>query len=187
MNKQQFLAKLREALAGLSASEIDDIVSDYDAHFTEAAAAGRSEADVAAALGEPARLAKELKAESGLKRLEAKPTPTNFIVAIGAFLGLATFNIIFVLPILIATAALLFGWAVASFALLGAGFGVLFHGIFREAGIDAVAQMLAGAGLVCGAVGGGAFWLLTVGWLAKLFVAYARLHLKVMKPALEAE
>lgn len=187
MNKTQFLAKLREALSGLPAAEIEDIVSDYDAHFTEAAAAGRSEADVAAALGEPARLAKELKAESGLKRLEAKPTPKNFVLAIGAFLGLATFNIIFVLPILIALAGLMFGWAVACIAILGAGFGVLFHGIFREVGMDALSQGLAGAGLVCGAIGGGALWLLTIGWLAKLFVAYARLHLKVMKPALEAE
>lgn len=187
MNKTQFLAKLREALSGLPAAEIEDIVSDYDAHFTEAAAAGRSEADVAAALGEPARLAKELKAESGLKRLEAKPTPTNFVLAIGAFLGLATFNIIFVLPILVGVAALLFGWAVASFAIFGAGFGVLFLGIFQESGMDGLTQILAGAGLVCGAIGGAALWMLTVGWLAKLFVAYARLHLKVIKPALDAE
>lgn len=187
MNKLQFLTKLREALSGLPASEIEDIISDYEAHFTEGAAAGRSEADIAAALGEPARVAKELKAEIGLKRLEAKPTPKNFALAIGAFLGLATFNIFFVLPILIALAGLLFGWGVASIAIFAAGFAVLFHGIFREAGLDALAQALAGAGLICGAVGGGALWLLTVGWLAKLFVAYARLHLKVMKPALEAE
>ena len=39
MNRTDFLACLRQALQGLPSAQIDDIVADYDAHFSEALAA----------------------------------------------------------------------------------------------------------------------------------------------------
>ena len=68
MTRQAFIARLREGLRGLSAQAVADIVADYDTHFADGAAAGRSEADVAAALGDPDRLAREIRAESSLTR-----------------------------------------------------------------------------------------------------------------------
>ena len=68
MNPTSFLSRLRDGLSGLPQQEIDDIIADYATHFSEGAAARRSEDDVAAALGDPSRLAKELRAESGLRR-----------------------------------------------------------------------------------------------------------------------
>ena len=41
------------------------VMADYAAHFAEGMAAGRSEAEIAAALGDPLRLARELRAEAG--------------------------------------------------------------------------------------------------------------------------
>ncbi len=67
MNRDQFLSELRRALRGLNPQEVDDIVADYRSHFAEAQAAGRPEQEVASALGDPKRLAKELRAESGLR------------------------------------------------------------------------------------------------------------------------
>jgi len=63
MSRALFMAKLKEGLAGLPQPEIDEIVSDYEHHFAEAAAAGQSEDDVVARLGDPARLAGELRGE----------------------------------------------------------------------------------------------------------------------------
>ena len=58
MTRQAFMARLLEGLRGLPPTIQADIVADYNNHFNEGAAAGRSEADVAAALGDPGRLAR---------------------------------------------------------------------------------------------------------------------------------
>jgi uncharacterized membrane protein len=184
MSRTGFIARLRAALSGLPASEVDEIVADYEAHFADAIADGRSEAEVAAALGEPARLAKELKAESGLKRLEAKPTPGNFLLAIGAFLGLLTLNVMFVLPIMSVIFALMLAWVVLAIVGSVAGVVLMFSTLFDGFGREALASHLFALGLLAGGVGGGSLWVLTIGWLAQVFVSYARLHYRVLKPAL---
>jgi uncharacterized membrane protein len=185
MNRISFIARLREALSGLPQSEIDEIVADYESHFAEASATGRSDEDVAAALGEPARLAKELKAEVGLKRLQEKPTPGNFLVAIGAFLGLLTLNVMFVLPILSVIFVMMLVWIIVAIALGVGGIVVFLTGLFDGFGREALAHDLAGIGLISGGIGSGALWVLVMGWLAKVFVSYARLHYQVLKPALD--
>ena len=60
MTRQAFLDRLRAGLRGLPTSAINDIVADYQAHFAEGVAAGRTEAEIAAALGEPDRVIREL-------------------------------------------------------------------------------------------------------------------------------
>ena len=75
MTRQDFIARLRAGLAGLPAQAQADIVADYETHFTEGAAAGRSEADIAAALGDPDRLARELRTEAGAEALADRAQP----------------------------------------------------------------------------------------------------------------
>ena len=87
MTRQDFIARLRQGLVGLPLQAQSDIVADYETHFTEGAAAGRSEADVAAALGDPDRLAREVRAEVGVKRWESQRTEwAAFIAAVDAIL-----------------------------------------------------------------------------------------------------
>ena len=62
MTRDQFIARLRSGLAGMSPEAIDDIVSDYETHFAEGISSGRTEDQVAEALGDPDRLAKDLRA-----------------------------------------------------------------------------------------------------------------------------
>lgn len=45
MTRQAFMARLREGLYGLPPTMQADIVADYEIHFNEGAAAGRSEAE----------------------------------------------------------------------------------------------------------------------------------------------
>src|SRR6185437_8700175 len=117
MTRQAFLARLREGLRGLPPSMIDDIVADYETHFAEGAAAGRSEEDVAAALGDPGRLARELRAEHGLKRWEAERSPSAGAGAVFAVLGLGAIDLLILLPILMGVGGALFGLAVACVAV----------------------------------------------------------------------
>src|SRR5258708_30185893 len=82
MTRLEFLDTLRRRLAGLPEAEIDDLVADYATHFADGMAAGRNEADIAQALGDPMRLARELRAEAGLRRLGAARTPGRFFAAL---------------------------------------------------------------------------------------------------------
>ena len=75
MTRDQFLDTLAERLRGLPPDEIDELLDDYASHFAEGMAQGRSEAEIAAALGDPVRLARELRAEAGLRRWESARTP----------------------------------------------------------------------------------------------------------------
>jgi Putative auto-transporter adhesin, head GIN domain/Protein of unknown function (DUF1700) len=68
MSRALFIAKLKEGLAGLSQPDINEIASDYEFHFAEAGANGQSEDDIAARLGDPTRLARELREEVGQGR-----------------------------------------------------------------------------------------------------------------------
>src|SRR6186997_2417243 len=94
MTRQAFLARLRDGLRGLPPRAVSDIMADYEAHFAEGEAHGRSEAEVAAALGEPGRLARELRAEVGLRRWEEERNPSAAAGAIFAVLGLGALDVL---------------------------------------------------------------------------------------------
>ncbi len=70
MTRDQFIARLRGGLANMPPEAIEDIVSDYEAHFADGAAAGRTEDQVAEALGDPDRLARDLRAAAPSKPWE---------------------------------------------------------------------------------------------------------------------
>jgi uncharacterized membrane protein len=186
MTRQAFLARLREGLRGLPPAIINEVVADYETHFAEGAAAGRSEEDVAAALGDPGRLARELRAEQGLKRWETERSASSGAGAVFAVLGLGALDLLILLPILMGVFATLFGLAVACVAVFFAG-GVMFAaGPFAGVAGGATATMLAGVGLMTGAASGGAILtLLTIG-LINALVTYGRFHYRLLKPALDA-
>ncbi|OYX15019.1 MAG: hypothetical protein B7Z09_10645 [Brevundimonas diminuta] len=156
MNRAEFLARLRRGLVGLPAATANEIVADYEAHFADGAAAGRSEAEVAEALGDPDRLSRELKAEAGAQRWRQEPSASSAAGAVFGILGLGAIDILILLPI----ALPVFG-TVLSLLL---GVGLMGLGIFMV----------------------GTMALLTK-WLIDATVWYARLHYRVIKPALEPQ
>src|SRR5580698_1249131 len=163
MNRAQFMAELRDGLAGMHHSDIDDILADYESHFADGAADGRSENEVAAALGDPARVARELRAEVGFRRWEENRSAGNFMGVVLALLGLATIDFIILLPLLCGLAAIFFGLSVSCLACVVGGSFLLFNllpfGWHNVMG-NAAMQLLVGLGLISGAIGGGALLLL---------------------------
>ena len=193
MTRQAFMARLREGLRGLPPQAVADIISDYETHFTEGEAAGRSEADVAAALGDPGRLARELRAESSLSRWRDERTPSNAAGAIFAVLGLGAFDIIILLPILMAIGGVLFGFFIgaigvfiASIACVFAGGVVMVAGPWSEFPGGTGASVLAGIGLMAGSASAFAVNALISIGLVNALVWYGRLHYRLLKPALES-
>ena len=186
MNSEQFLVELRSALRGMPAAEVEEIVADYRAHFGEAQANGRNEHEVAEALGKPAQLAKELRAESGLRRWEQRRTPGNLLAAFFALFGLAAVDLIILLPLIFVGGLFVFAFGIVLLALIVAGFSVLVSPLWVDAVPSwqhAAAAVLAGLGLVAGGVGFGALLLLAMEGALKVFGRYARLHYQVIRPA----
>ena len=191
MNRAMFLSELRMGLSGLPHNEIEETIADYESHFSEGLAAGRSEAAIANALGDPARLARELRAEAGFRRWENERSAGSLFGVIVALLGLATLDLIFLVPFVCVMAGLMIGMAGAAIGLAFAGGAVwllaLFPGlmVFGPTGIlgSSAALGLAGLGLIAGAIGLAALTWLLLDIIARGLVNYARLHFRLIDSA----
>jgi uncharacterized membrane protein len=182
MTRDAFLRTLRKGLAGLPPQEIEDIVADYAAHFAESNASGRSEQDVTAALGDPARIARELRAELGLRRFEAHWSVSNLLTAAMALAGLAIVDIVFLLPLLIVVIFIALGLAIALAAIGAVGVKIIFTTLLFHIGgpmAGILARLLIGAGFVSCLLGGGALLLLGLGAGIRMLGHYARLHFRL--------
>lgn len=179
MTRALFIARLRQGLKGLAAGEIEDIVTDYEAHFSDAAAAGRGEADVASSLGDPLQLGQELSAETKLRRWEHRRSPKNFLGAGLALAGLQTFNLLVVLPVL---AVILFAAGIAAYVLFEVGrTGVhLLAGLASGNG-NVVIPALVGLGLVSGVIGIASLILLLLDSGLRLLGRYVRMNYRLLK------
>ncbi len=183
MNRTAFVATLREHLQGLSDREIEEISADYVTHFAEALHAGRTESEVASALGDPARLAKELRTEAGLRRWERKRTAGNYAAAIAALWGLAAVDLAFLMPLICLVALLAVALGLSMFVLSIMGV-VLLASLLNWSDLETPAQAigrgLTGLGLLSGGIGGGAMVMLALERVLKLFTRYARLHYRLL-------
>lgn len=185
MTRAEFITRLRRGLAGLPVTTIADIVADHEAHFADGQAAGRTEAEVAAALGDPGRLAREMRAEAGLKQWEERKNPSNALAAVIALLGLGAIDIIFLLPLLMGVLGALFGVLVAVVAIFVSGGFVFAAGPLTAPPGGPLTAFLAGIGLMGLATCLGALLTLVTVGVFNAVVWYARLHYRLLKPAIE--
>ncbi|MDO1558039.1 DUF1700 domain-containing protein [Brevundimonas sp. 2R-24] len=184
MTRAEFLTRLRRGLAGHPASAIDDIVADYERHFDEAAAAGRSETEVAEALGNPERLARELRTEASLRRWSEEKSVSSAASALIALLALGALDIIVLLPLLMSILGVLFGLFVAVVAVFFAGGVVMVGGPFTAPPGGPFTAVLIGLGLMAAAASVGAILTVVAIGLFNALVWFGRLHYRLLKPAL---
>jgi uncharacterized membrane protein len=193
MTRNDFLARLRRGLDGLSPDQIHDVMSDYETHFVDGQANGRTDEEIAAALGDPARLARELKAEAGFRRWENDRTAGNLAGAVLALLGLAAVDVMFLLPFLFVLGGIFLGCAAAAVGLVVAGFALVLSAAFpgmaffgATGGFSLMmAAGLAGLGLLAVGVGLGALFWLALNFTVKAMVEYARLHFRLINKVTE--
>ncbi len=185
MNKAAFLRILRDGLAGLPGQDIDEIVGDYGAHFDEGLAAGRSEQDIATALGDPRRLARELRAETGLRRWENHHSLRNSASALLALGGLAAVDILLLLPLLFAAVLTVLVLGLVIFVLGIIGIGLLLS-VFKHAATAPVSTLvlhaLASLGLICASTAIATLLLLALNGAIRKLGGFARLHYRLLKP-----
>lgn len=185
MNRADFLHILGDGLAGLPAAEIDDILADYAAHFEEARASGRTEQEVASALGDPRRLARELRAETGLRRWENHHSLRNSTAALFALSGLAVVDIVLLLPLLLVVLLILLVIAFVMCVLGIVGIGLLIS-VYKHFGdgrvVELILRGLAGVALVTTGAGFAALLALGLNAAVRWLGGYARLHYRLLKP-----
>jgi uncharacterized membrane protein len=188
MTQDEFLQNLHRRLGGLPPGEIDELMSDYAAHFAEGRAEGRSETEIAAALGDPARLARELRAEAGLRRWETARTPGNFYGALAGFLALIAVDFVFLLPLLAGFALFILVAAIVQIALCIAGAALVAKLFQFDHGLSLhyLARILGGLGLIGVGVGGSALLLLIVDYVVRALGKFARLHYSLLNRADQA-
>ena len=187
MTRNEFIARLKRELSGLSPTAVADAIADYETHFEEAIAAGRTEAEAASALGDPVRLARELRAELGLKRWDNSKSPSSALSAVLALLGLGALDILILLPILMSVLSAVISLYVAVVLLVVAGGGVLVAGPFLHSFATPWLPVFGGLAMVTGGTAIGAILtLFTVGLINGL-VWFGRLHYRLIKPAIEAQ
>ena len=187
MTRAEFISRLRTGLVGLPTATAADIVSDYETHFSDGVAAGRSEAEVAAALGDPQRLARELRAEAGAQRWHQEKNPSAAAAAVFAVLGLGAIDILILLPILMGVIGALFGVAIAVISVFFVGGGIMVAGPFADPPGGPLAAILGGLGLMAGATSAGALLAVVTVGLVNALIWFARLHYRLLKPALEPQ
>jgi uncharacterized membrane protein len=183
MSRAEFLDILAARLRGLPPHEVDELLDDYASHFAEGLAEGRSEAEIAAALGDPARLARELRAEAGLRRWETARTPSNFYAAMLGFLALIAVDFMFLLPLLAAFALVSLALAFAMIGLCIAGIALTMRMFHFDHGLSLgyLTRILSGVGLLGLGVGGGALLLMAVDYGVRLLARFARLHYALLQ------
>jgi len=183
MTQAEFLDTLADRLRGLPPDEIDELLDDYASHFAEGMAKGRSEAEIAAALGDPARLARELRAEAGLRRWETARTPSNFYAAMIGFLALIAVDFMFLLPLLgaLALATLVLGFAMLGLCVAGIVLTARMFHLDHGLSLNYLAHILSGVGLLGLGVGGGALLLMAVDYAVRLLGRFARLHYTLLE------
>lgn len=126
MNKQAYLASLKRSLSGLPADQVADILGDYEQHFADAMARGRSELETARALGDPRKIALEFKAMAHLDAFQNKRSLANFGRMALTLVCVACFNMfLLVAPLMLLT------FYLAAACLFGGGAALMASGVLR--------------------------------------------------------
>ncbi|WP_110926544.1 DUF1700 domain-containing protein [Bacillus massiliglaciei] len=186
MKKDNFLQQLDQSLRILPASERADILQDYEEHFTLGREEGKSEDEIAAALGSPVQIAKELLADYHLEKVTSRTTAGNVFRAIWAVIGLGFFNLVIVLGPAIALASLIFSGWVAGISFVVSPLLVLLDAITHPQAFEFFNLFVSLA--ICGI---GYFIILGMIFLTKLivkgFVRYLQFNVNLVKGGLKHE
>ncbi|KGE07278.1 hypothetical protein LA03_26790 [Burkholderia gladioli] len=124
MTQDAFIEQLRHELRSLPKHVVDEIVADYREYIGDALAAGRSEAEVVAALGEPAKLARELRAQANFRQWETRRSFGNLMRVFASIAGLGLLQLLLLLPFMFYLLLLTGAYALSA-GLFAAGLAIV--------------------------------------------------------------
>lgn len=182
MNKEQFLKQLEGSLKSLSIEERKDILQDYEEYFAIGLESEKSEEEIAASLGNPKQIAKELLASYHLDVVEQTTSASNILRAVWAVIGLGFFNVLIVLAPFCALVGFVFSGWLASVAFILSPLGILVNLFIGQ---FIITDLFLSLGL-CGIgifVAMGMFYVTK--YLTKGFVRYLKFNITFVKGGLK--
>ncbi len=172
MTKKQYLDALEKELRSRRVADVEEVLSDYEAHFARKAADGYSEEDIARKLGTPQDIADDFLPLTGAAAGTGAPKGRALTRIALCLLDLLA------IPVFIT----LYAWAIA---LVAASVAVLGLGIYLALGLDmmaAIPVLTVAGGILVGVALAAAAVLMCMGalWFVRLAVqmtcAYLRWH-----------
>jgi uncharacterized membrane protein len=184
MNKEKFMNALKAEFNGASDADLQEILSDYEEHFANGKEAGKTEESIAAELGDPKLIAKEIRTLSLVKKAEERPTFWNVLRAI---LALSLFNLIFVLGPFMAAVGIIIGFFTAAISVVIAGIATIIIVCINpmiqafDFGVHPVTLVLLAISMISlGILGVIAMYYLTK-FFFRMTLKYVRLNLNLIK------
>lgn len=131
MTKKTFIEVLKKNLHMIPIEDMNDLIYDYEEHFTLGEAEGRTEDEICKSLGNPYDIAKQVRADYVIAEAVEESTSSNILRAVLASLGLGLFNLIFVLGPFLGLAGVLIGLWAASLGVTLSGICLVLGMAFR--------------------------------------------------------
>lgn len=184
MTKDEFMKELGRSLNKLPAEEREEILQDFEEHFAIGCEEGKSEQEIAEALGSPDQIAREMNATRKVGKASNNATPHNILRATWAVIGLSFFNLIIVLgPFLGIIGLVIGGWAI-SFSFTVSPLLALFGLAFGDSTMFDFSASLAlcGIGLLFGII----MYYLTK-WIFIGFIRYLQFNISLVKGGMKNE
>jgi uncharacterized membrane protein len=125
MKQEVFIEALRRELSSLPKQAVDEIIADYREYIGDALAAGRREEDVIAALGDPVKLARELKAQANYRQWQDRRSFGNLIRVIMSISALGLLNVLLLVPFMLYLVLLTVGYLVSAGLTIAGVVGVI--------------------------------------------------------------
>jgi uncharacterized membrane protein len=125
MNQNEYIAILRYSLGKIPEDVKNEIIYDFSEHFEVGLEQGKTEEEIAEALGDPKFNAKQYRAEYIVQKAHTKSSGINVFRAIFAAISLGFFNLIFMLPIFAVVFSIIVSLFAVSFSLTLSGICVL--------------------------------------------------------------
>lgn len=126
MKKNDFLKTLETQLNVMNAEDRKEILYDYQEHFQNGLAEGKTEEEISKSLGNPKTLGKQYIANYMVEQAKDTASTSNIFRAIFAVLSLGFFNIVFVLGPFLALLGVIIALFASSAAIIVSGLVVLF-------------------------------------------------------------
>lgn len=109
MNKNQWMNELYSYLNGMPENERNEIMMDYEEHFSNAYAQGKMDPEIIHSLGDPRSISSQYRIQYKLETATNSTNTRNIMSAVMATTALGFFNLIFVLGPFIGLIGVLIG------------------------------------------------------------------------------
>ena len=129
MNKKDFFIILEKALINFPQNERSEIMYDYEEHFRFGIESGKTEEEIVFALGDPALIAKQYKANQTIELANTNPSTKNIFGAVLAAVSLGFFNLVIVLGPFIALVGVVFALFASAIAVVVSGLALMIASI----------------------------------------------------------